>query len=53
MISVCECSDKLNTYSLSKIGNASFGKIGYYICDFGIAFIQVNIFFILINKQFI
>ena len=44
MISICECSERINSYSLSKIGGASMGKFGYYLCECGIAFIQVNVF---------
>ena len=50
MISICECSDKINSYSLSKIGNASLGKFGYYLCEFAIAFIQVIKFFWIIGN---
>jgi hypothetical protein len=45
MISICECSEKINSYSISKIGNASLGKFGYYLCEFLIAFIQVNLLY--------
>ena len=46
MISICESSDKLKTYSLSKIGYKSLKKFGYYICEFGIAFTSVLLIFL-------
>ncbi len=55
MICICECSDKLSTYSLSKIGLEAMKKFGYYVCELGIAFTQVidtsNIFFEIFNIQ--
>ncbi len=42
MICICESSDKLKTFSLSKIGLKSMKKFGFYICEFGIAITQVN-----------
>jgi hypothetical protein len=47
MIDVCECSEKVNSYSLSKIGYVSMGKCGYYFCEFSIAFVQVIIYLLL------
>lgn len=51
MICICESSDKLKTFSLSKIGLKSMKKFGFYICEFGIALTQVsktNIFLIIV-----
>lgn len=42
MICICESSDKLSTYSLSKIGFKAMKKFGFYVCEFGIAFTQVD-----------
>jgi proton-coupled amino acid transporter len=40
-LSISECSDKLRTYSLAKIGNRAFGKCGKYAIEIIIATTQV------------
>lgn len=45
MIAICESSEKVNTFSLSKIGLKAMKKFGFYVCEIGIAFTQVNIFY--------
>jgi amino acid permease len=52
MIDICECSEKFDTYSLSKIGYAALGKCGFYFCEFSIAFVQVNKYFYIIYSTF-
>jgi len=41
-ISISQCSDKLRTYSLAKIGYKALGKTGKYLVEIIIAITQVN-----------
>ena len=43
-ISISQCSDKLRTYSLAKIGYYSLGKCGKYAVEIIVGITQVNLY---------